>query len=117
MLPIVTGNKFLYRKFCQVKFTISGALPNKVVAASITLASFLTNSPIGIKYIFATECSNPIATNAVIGNIIENILSTTLLPEKQSHTARQTSVLHIIPRTSASVKVRLTLALDRKSVV
>lgn len=51
---------------------------------------------------FATECSNPSATKAVIGKTMAMIFPLTVRALSDNHTARQTSVLHSTPRMKAS---------------
>jgi hypothetical protein len=67
-------------------------------------AVFLTRIPMGIKYMLATQCANPAAKKAVIGKRIERVLSIAVKALKQSQTARQTRVLHRMPRMRASIK-------------
>jgi uncharacterized protein (DUF1499 family) len=50
------------------------------------------------KNIFATECSNPQATKALMRNRIARILSVTPRATIQSQTAKQLFTLHKIPR-------------------
>ncbi len=54
ILPIVTGRRFTLKKFSQVKFDTRPGC-----------TAFFTKMPIGMKYMFATQCSNPQATKAV----------------------------------------------------
>jgi len=74
MLPIVTGNKLTNRNEDQVRLAKSGAV-FPIVIQNVVGAVDLTKRPMGIKYMFATLCSNPAATKAEIGKITENILS------------------------------------------
>ena len=62
------------------------------------------NIPCGIKNIFAMECSNPIVTNAVMGQKIAKIFpsdasSAAIVP----HTAKHTNQLHNTPLTNATM--------------
>ncbi len=57
-----------------------------------------------IKYMFATECSKPDATKAIMGKKIAHILPVISVAAILSHTARTTSQLHKIPRTKACPK-------------
>ena len=57
--------------------------------------------PAGMKYMFATECSKPIATKAAIGGTMARIRSVVVRAEYVSQTARQTRPLQRIPRTNA----------------
>jgi len=57
-----------------------------------------------MKYILATLCSKPAATKAVMGKMIDRILSVVLRALKVNQTARHTSALHRIPSTSAWTK-------------
>ncbi len=52
----------------------------------------------GMKYMFATQCSKPEATNAMMGKKMPKIFPTTSWDAIASHTARQTSQLQPIPR-------------------
>ena len=65
----------------------------------------------GIKYMFATLCSNPDATKAIMGKKMANIFPIVCLAEKAIHTARQTSQLHPIPLANASRNDKFTFAL------
>ena len=49
----------------------------------------------------ATECSNPPATNAVVGKTVARILAVTLRAPMHNQTARQTSTLQSTPRGRA----------------
>src|SRR5687768_5493918 len=55
----------------------------------------------GKKYMLATECSKPAATNALMGNTTAITLSVTLRPASVIHTAMQTSTLQSTPRKNA----------------
>ena len=55
------------------------------------------NIPTGIKYIFATLCSNPHSTNNIIGNQHANILDIISCALVAIHTAKTTRILHNIP--------------------
>ena len=57
----------------------------------------------GRTYILAIECSKPTPTKAEIGGIITATLPATERAAKLIQTARQTSILHKIPRKNASV--------------
>ena len=61
MFPIVTGNKFFHKKLTQFKDAGSKA------AGAGTPAQLCRKIPAGIKYILAMQCSNPMATNAMMG--------------------------------------------------
>ncbi len=52
-----------------------------------------TNRPSWMKYILATECSNPAATKAETGNKAAATVSLVLRAPSNSHTARQTSTV------------------------
>lgn len=58
------------------------------------------------------ECSYPVATNAITGNIIADIFPITYLVAKAIHTETQTSQLHRIVLVNASIKERLTFLLQ-----
>ncbi len=47
-------------------------------AAAKVGSKVLMRSPTGMKYMLATECSNPAATKAVMGKMMAAILSTVL---------------------------------------
>lgn len=74
MLPKVTGIKLLTKNWDQE----IGA-PKKI--------------PNGIKNMLATLCSNPIHTNAIIGNQIPKILLTTSSAALAKYTAKHTNQL------------------------
>ena len=50
-----------------------------------------------MKYMFATECSKPSATNAAIGGMIARILSAVVWAPYVSHTAKHTRALQRSP--------------------
>ena len=52
----------------------------------------------GMKYMLATQCSNPHATKAEIGGRIERILSAVLRALKHIHTAMHTKALQKMAR-------------------
>ena len=62
MLPMVTGNRFFRRNPEIVRLEKSVPFSNATMSGL-----FLSSRPAGMKYMFAIECSNPKATNAVIG--------------------------------------------------
>ena len=70
MLPIVTGTRLEARKWPHVTFERSGVFCEATKAVSL-----LTKIPNGMKNMFATLCSKPAATKAVIGGMIARILS------------------------------------------
>ena len=78
MLPKVTGIKLLMKNCAQVT-----SAPKKI--------------PNGMKNMFATLCSNPIHTNAMIGNQIPKILPMMSSDALANHTAKHTSQLQPIP--------------------
>ena len=98
----LTGIRFLTKKAPQVRFATFN---------SPRIALPLINNPIGIKYIFAIECSNPKATKVIMGKNIANIFPTTSREANAIHTAKQTNQLHNIPLKKASPKPRLDFAL------
>ena len=57
--------------------------------------------PMGTKNMFATLCSYPLPTNAIIGKTHDRIFPEVFSAEVANHTARQTSQLHAIPRKNA----------------
>jgi len=83
MFPRVTGKRLFTRNPYIVKADRSGTLIRISWAAAIISGFCFRSSPAGMKYILATECSNPRATNAVIGNRMARILSVTDRPLKQ----------------------------------
>ncbi len=92
----MTGTKFLRMNVVQVNSDSS-----RPAARANVGSNCLIINPIGMKYMLAMLCSNPAATNAVIGKMIAAILSTVLRALKVSQTARQTRVLQRIPRVRA----------------
>ena len=72
-------------------------------AQKVSGAPHWMSRPSGMKYMFATQCSKPAATKALTGRMMARILSVTLRAPSASHTARQTSTLHRIPRKNAWV--------------
>lgn len=62
-----------------------------------------------MKYMLATLCSKPIATNAMMGKNIAKIFPIVCRAASAIHTARQTSQLHPIARISASLNDNDTL--------
>jgi hypothetical protein len=77
-----------------------GHLLRRLAPRSMTCASSRTNKPMGMKYIFAIECSHPDATNAVIGGMIATILSVVVRALKHNQTARHTRALQKTPRAN-----------------
>src|SRR4030042_1127659 len=107
MLPMVTGSRFLRKKAPQVRLPKSAAvLPMAAQNVESAGTKSLMSRPIGIKYMLATECSNPAATKQVMGKTIDRILSVVDRAEEQSHTARHTRALHMIPKQMAWKKSR-----------
>ena len=90
MFPNVTGNRFLIKK-------------------SIQVISAPSNIPKGIKNMLATLCSNPNATNAVIGIHIPKILPLTCFAATLNHIAKQTSQLQAIAFQKSVEKLCETL--------
>src|SRR5574337_573947 len=80
MLPMVTGNRFFIKKAVHVRLAKSAGDFSIRVQKSAEAKS-LIKSPIGMKYMFAILCSNPAATNAVIGNRMDRTLSVVLRAE------------------------------------
>ena len=79
MLPIVTGNKLLERKFDTVKFeNCSDDAPTLVQNSAG--AKFLITIPQGIRNMLAILCSKPLATNIPIGKISAKSLSISVRP-------------------------------------
>jgi len=103
---MVTGSRLLMKNALHVRPERS----SPVLAAKAGSKSLITK-PMGTKYIFATLCSNPAATKAVMGKIIAAILSTVLRALNVSQTARQTRILQSTPRARACQKPNPTLAL------
>ena len=91
MLPIVTGTKLLIIIVLQVTPLAPKNIPN------------------GMKNMFATLCSNPIHTNAMIGNQIPTILPMISSDALANHTAKHTSQLQPIPLIIATVNGIVTL--------
>ena len=90
MLPMVTGKRLFQTKFSM-----------EITLSSFPLEEISVNIPIGMKYMLATQCSMPVATNAVIGKTIARTLSATLRALKQSQIANQTNKLQPIPAAMA----------------
>ena len=91
MFPIVTG----------IKLCI-------IIVLQVTPGAF-KNIPNGMKNMFATLCSNPIHTNAMIGNQIPTILPMISSDALANHTAKHTNQLHQIPLIKATSKANFTL--------
>ena len=91
MLPRVTGIRFLM------------IIWEKVISAPRRI-------PNGMMNMFATEWSRPRATNADIGNQTAVIFPIIVEHPEAMYTAIQTSQLQRIPRTNATSKGRLHLA-------
>ena len=91
MLPRVTGTKLLIKIVLQVTPLAPKNIPN------------------GMKNMFATLCSNPIHTNAMIGNQIPTILPMISSDALANHTAKHTSQLQPIPLIKAAVNGMVTL--------
>ena len=64
------------------------------------------NIPNGMKNMFATLCSNPIHTNAMIGNQIPKNLPTTSSAALAKYTAKHTNQLQPIPLRKACTQVK-----------
>ena len=58
---------------------------------------------------FATQCSKPAATKALMGRMMPITLSTTVRAEKPIHTARQTKILHMTPLKKSVIQSGETL--------
>jgi len=99
--------RFLTKNPYQVRFEASIAPADAARTEGIPFISI----PMGMKYMFATECSNPDATKAVMGKNIAKILPATSRDAIAIQTARQTSQLQPTPLANASRKLRLTFAL------
>ena len=87
MLPKVTGIKLLMKNCAQVT-----SAPKKI--------------PNGMKNMFATLCSNPIHTNAMIGNQIPKNLPTTSSAALAKYTAKHTNQLQPIPLRKHCTQVK-----------
>jgi hypothetical protein len=94
MLPSVTGNRFPRRKEEAER---DGDDPRLIA--------------IGIRNMFATEWSKPMATNAETGRTTATNFPVTSWADEASQTARQTSQLQMIPRAKAAENVREVFAL------
>ena len=68
------------------------------------------NKPKGMKNMFATLCSNPMVTNAIIGNQIPRILPMTSSDALANHTAKHTNQLQPIALINACANGILTFA-------
>ena len=69
ILPMVTGTRLFRRKFETVRSGYIAALLPAVFQKEDPAPERMS-SPIGIKYMLATQCSKPAATKAVIGKMI-----------------------------------------------
>ena len=96
---------------------VTGKMFPKSICDTETSAPY--NIPCGIKNMFAIECSNPMVTNAVIGQKMAKILPATLVVAIVPHTARHTSQLHRTPLTKAtpSGNVALLVAIPTAAAV
>src|SRR5207344_2894679 len=103
--PIVTGSRLSRRNPSHVRL-VSWGRPD---VFWIQASSVLIRSASGMKYMFATECSNPSATNAAIGGTTARILSVVVWAPYVSQTARQTSALQSAPSAIACPKPRFVL--------
>ena len=81
--------------------SVTGKMFPKSICDTDTSAPY--NIPCGIKNIFAIECSNPMVTNAVIGQKMAKIFPATLVEAIVPHTAKHTNQLHSTPLTNATV--------------
>ena len=84
-------------------------MPPKVTAPAVPKPMPSSRNPIGKKNMFATQCSKPAATNALMGSRIPITLSTTVRAEKPIHTARQTKTLHMMPLKNSVIQSGDTL--------
>ena len=92
MFPRVTGKRFFSKNPIQFRLLVSSP------AWVINSGTCFSIIPMGTKNMFATLCSYPLPTNAMIGNIHDSIFPDVFSDEAANHTARQTSQLHAIPR-------------------
>ena len=69
-----------------------------LVMSSAALGRAFVNMPAGMKNIFATLCSKPMATKAMIGKKMPKILPTMSFAASASTIARQTSQLQRMAR-------------------
>lgn len=81
--------------------SVTGKMFPKSICDTDTSAPY--NIPCGIKNIFAIECSNPMVTNAVIGQKMAKIFPATLVVAIVPHTAKHTNQLHSTPLTNATI--------------
>src|SRR5258705_4229647 len=102
MFPAVTGAR-LQMKLLQVRSGKSAAVLFTAFQND-SGAPALMNNPIGMKYTFATQCSNPAAANAATGGTAVTTRSTFVLALKHIQTARHTSALHMMPSVKADRK-------------
>ena len=94
MLPSVTGSRLTTIKLCQVRLGKSAAVFETMSQNSGGDQCF-TKIATGIKYILATQCSNPAATKAVIGKIIdENFVRGTTGTHTQPYSKTDKSITH-----------------------
>ena len=97
--------------------SVTGMMLFIIICAKVTSAP--RSAPCGIKNIFATLCSNPNATNVVMGQKMAKIFPATLVVAIVPHTARHTSQLHRTPLTKAtpSGNVALLVAIPTAAAV
>lgn len=81
--------------------SVTGKMFPKSICDTETSAPY--NIPCGIKNMFAIECSNPMVTNAVIGQKMAKILPATLVVAIVPHTAKHTNQLHNTPLKNATM--------------
>jgi hypothetical protein len=90
MFPMVTGKRFPMRKFSKFRVRNNRRRYYAICVQKLSEAPALISSPAGMKYILATLCSNPHATNAVIGGKNGDYFISHRAPAK-AHPDRQTN--------------------------
>ena len=91
MFPRVTGIRFFSMKPIQFRFAVFSPTCDTNPGTSFSII------PMGTKNMFATLCSYPLPTNAMIGKMHARIFPDVLSAEAAIHTERHTSQLHAIP--------------------
>ena len=73
----------------------------------------LMNSPRGIRYMFATECSKPVVTKAETVNSTVRILSLVVLAPMDSHTAKANQLVAQHAEQESAVEQKIDLGVGQ----
>ena len=98
-LPMVTAARLCANPPSVSAGKLEGA--TWAIAQKASGAACFTISPKPIKYMFATACSKPAATNAAIGNTVRIARWAGRRLDSDSQMARHTKVLQSMPSTTA----------------